>query len=69
MCELSVEELQSYLRTKVNVRNVCLQLPNIGNITLFASCFQMTLAKSGHQLNCSYQQLLALIRELCQACL
>jgi hypothetical protein len=29
MCDLSVEELQSYLQTRVNVRNVCLQLPNI----------------------------------------
>jgi hypothetical protein len=47
MCELSVEELQSNLRTKVNVGNVCLQLPNIGNVTIFALCFQMTFAKSG----------------------
>jgi hypothetical protein len=41
-----------FTRTRVNVRNVCLQLPNI--MLLFASCFQMTSAKWGHQLNCSY---------------
>jgi hypothetical protein len=49
MCHLSVVKA-IFTRTRVNVRNVCLQLPNI--MLLFASCFQMTFAKSGHQLNC-----------------
>jgi hypothetical protein len=46
MCDLSVVKESC---------SKCLPSASKHNATLFASCFQMTFAKSGHQLNCSYQ--------------